>query len=148
MTVTPILNTDAYELVYHVENKIVQHTLKAGINDPDISDVHNGETITKWQRLLTVGTDVLVEHGATKWISDNRVQQVELQDVDQQWIMNTWSKRVMSVGWKYWALVVPESVVSARNTAQFIELFHGYGVWVTVYSDMDKAMTWLVNVDK
>lgn len=142
-----ILNTESYELVYHVQDKIVHHTLKPPMDDDDTRDTLNGQPVTKWQKLLTVGTDLLIEHGATKWVADNRVLQKPVNDVDNEWIQEVWQHRAVAAGWKYWALVVPTSLIGQADMVSYVETNYEKGIWVTVFKSVEEAFEWIRGVD-
>lgn len=132
---TTIVSNEFYELSFHEDEKIVHHTYK-----PDMDSAH-------LQELLSAGTDLLTQHGATKWLSDNRDLQVAFTEEDAAWVNNTWLPETIEAGWKYWAMVVPEALISQADHVQYVESFHGSGVWVTVYVDVESALNWLRSVD-
>jgi len=147
MATVEILDTPSYTLVYHEEGKIIHHTLKPPMEADDTRDKHKGKAISKWQRLLTVGTEVLVEHGATKWIGDNRALTKALPAADEEWIQNTWQRDAIARGWKYWALVVPESLVGQADMIKYVESLYEKGLRVTVHSTLEAAFEQLRSYD-
>lgn len=143
MATIEILDTDSYTLVYHEADKIVHHTIKPPIEHDSTRDKHKGRVMSKWQRLLTVGTEVLIENGATKWIADNRALTGQVPPDDQVWIQDTWQPYAVSKGWKYWALVVPETLVGQADMVKYVESVYERGIRTTVYSNLDEAFAWL-----
>ncbi len=148
MSVKTILSTDSYDLLFHEEDKIIHHILKPSMDDDDNSDVLKGKRVTKWQKLLTVGTDTLIKYGAEKWVSDNRALQKPHSTEDNQWINGPWLERTMAAGWGYWALIVPKTTAAQSDMVKYVRSFYDTGVWVTVHSSEDDAFAWIKTADK
>ncbi len=91
---------------------------------------------------LNVGTDLLIEHDATKWLSDNRAIAGHT-DEESHWINTEWLPRTIAAGWRFWALVVPHDVAARMNMVQFVNEFYAHGIRVQVFTDDDHAMKWL-----
>lgn len=53
----------------------------------------------------------------------------------------------MDAGWKYWAMVVPDSVIGRADHVQYVESFYNTGVRVTVYTETEPALSWLEGVE-
>ena len=136
MAVRTVLSNECFDLLFHDDSKIVHHIQKPAIN---------GEQL---RVLLSAGTDLLTQNKGTKWLSDDRGASVAFSEEDTNWINNVWLPATVQVGWKYWALVVPESVMSQVDYIKYVESFYDSGIWVTVYSDVESALRWLENVDK
>ncbi|PJF32355.1 MAG: hypothetical protein CUN51_01620 [Candidatus Thermofonsia Clade 1 bacterium] len=135
MSTITIIDNQYVTLWFHEDTGIVHHVYRHGIGGDYLKEA------------LMRGTDYLIERKAFKWLSDNR--DIEgVTDEESQWIDTVWLPRTMEAGWKYWALVVPESVMGRMNMIQFIESFANHDVMVRVFTDPDKAMDWLINVDK
>jgi hypothetical protein len=92
--------------------------------------------------VLDRGVELLKEHGATKWLSDNRAMEPH-NKADGEWVNTNWLPRAIAAGWKFWALVVPDSTMARMNMSQFVEEFYNHGVRVMVFIDIDEAMHWL-----
>ena len=61
---------------------------------------------------LTTGAEYLENHGAQKWLSDDRNSVVIGAD-DVQWGETVGAPRVIKAGFKYWATVTPSKAVAA-----------------------------------
>jgi hypothetical protein len=85
------------------------------------------------------------QYGANKWLSDNRETDAH-NPADTDWINTDWLPRAIHAGWKYWALVVPETVVAQMNMKEFVDAFYEQGVWVRVFTDPHEGMHWLETV--
>jgi hypothetical protein len=131
MSIT-ILDNDYATLQYHPETKIVHHQFHKPISgDP-------------FREVLTKGAEACEEYGAIKWISDDRANSA-IPPEDGQWAENVWVPRVLAVGWKYWAIVMPAKIIGQMNMQYFKKQNEERGVTVQVFSDPTEAMTWLEN---
>jgi hypothetical protein len=104
----------------------------------------NSETL---RAVLNSGVELLQQHHATKWLSDNRAIAPHSEE-DGRWTNEDWLPRAIAAGWKYWALVVPHDQAARMNMSQFVDSFYEKGVRIMVFTDLDEAVTWLDNVDK
>ena len=64
---------------------------------------------------------------------------------DREWGMTDWNPRTVKAGWKYWAVVMPKTIVGEMSTRLLIETFSELGVEVQAFADTDEAMRWLEN---
>ena len=62
-----------------------------------------------------------------------------------EWTQTDWFPRTVQVGWKYWALVMPEKIVGKMNMRQAVQAYTEKGIIVEVFADPDEAMSWLEN---
>jgi hypothetical protein len=130
MTTLTVAKDATAILFYHPKSKIVHHQLGHDLTSKDFRDV------------LDRGVELLKEHGATKWLSDNRAMEPHNKE-DGDWVNTNWLPRAKAAGWKFWALVVPDSTMARMNMSEFVELFYNQGVRVMVFIDIDEAMHWL-----
>jgi hypothetical protein len=129
-----ILDNKQVTLYYHTDTKIVHHVYHHGIGGAHLKEA------------LNTGVDLLHKHKAIKWLSDNRAIEGHSEE-ESDWVNNVWLPNAINAGWKYWALVVPESVMGRMNAAEFVQSFHEQGIWVTVTTDPEAAMDWLLSRD-
>jgi hypothetical protein len=134
MTDVTICNNDYATLIYHADEKIIHHTFHQPIG---------GE---EFRKILNMGADALREHGASKWLSDDRNNSA-LSPEDTEWSINNWFPRAVQSGWKYWALVVPPDVLAQLNLKEFVDLYFEKGLRIMVFTVPEKAMEWLIAVD-
>jgi hypothetical protein len=127
--VTLIDNEDV-SLWYHAETKIVHHELRRFVY---------GE---KFREVLEKGLAEFKQHGACKWLSDDRGNG-PLKPADADWALHDWAPRVMAAGWKYWAVVMPEKVLGQMNMRRWIDTYAEAGVTAMAFSDPVKALKWL-----
>lgn len=128
------LSNDYATLIYHEEKKVVHHIFHKPIG---------GE---EFRAVLLTGVDYLKQYGATKWLSDDRLNSA-LSPEDSKWATQTWAKMVREAGWKTWALVVPHDIMGRMNMIEFVNLHSRHGVRVMVFTDPDAAITWLDSVE-
>jgi hypothetical protein len=129
-----VIDSDRATLWYHPETGIVHHYFRIAAHGADFRGV------------LEAGLQIMREHGATKWLSDDRNNNA-LTPEDSDWAINVWSHAAVKAGWRYWAIVLPEYVVGKMDMAQYIALYRTMGVSVRVFSDPDEALEWLTSVD-
>lgn len=115
---------------YHPQNKIVHHKYHKFLK----GDVLRNQ--------LSSGIDLLIRNNANKWLSDNRDVGPHTKE-DTDWINNHWLPNAIKAGWKYWALVQPESVISQMNLRQLVKSFVDMGVTVQVFSNPEDGFLWL-----
>jgi len=125
-----ILSNEFATLVYNEDKKVVHHTFLKPIGGEEFRNV------------LLAGIDCFKKYGATKWLSDDRLNSA-LSPEDGKWATQVWSKLVQDAGWKTWALVVPHDILGRLNLIEFVNLYSNRGVKVMVFTNLDEAMTWL-----
>jgi hypothetical protein len=130
MSKTTILDTEYATLWYYPEPKIVHHMFRKFIYGQE------------FRQVLEKGLEIFLQHGAQKWLSDDRNNSA-LPTADSEWGINEWSPKVVSAGWKYWAIVMPDKVVGQMNMQRFIEIYAKQGVAVQIFDDPDEALKWL-----
>lgn len=136
MTKKVIESNDHYDLFYHPEDKIVHHVFKEKLDSQSFPEV------------LNRGTEVLEQNRATKWLADNLQQKNVLTDEDNNWATTVWFPRTKALGWKYWAIVVPESMPNRADLVRYVEYYYEQGIVTRVFSDETVALHWLQSVDK
>lgn len=132
MTYQTIMENEWATLRYDSANKIVHHTILQPIGTMALREVLNS------------GVEVLAKNHADKWLSDDR-NNGELSEEDVIWGLQDWGPRAAKVGWKYWALVVPETVAGRAAMTSIVEAYYNMGVRVMVFTNVEDAHAWLVN---
>jgi hypothetical protein len=130
MSKTTIVDTDYATLWYHPEKKIVHHVFHKFIY---------GE---EFRQVLEKGLEIFKEHGAQKWLSDDRNNSA-LPTADTEWGMHDWFPRVFEAGWRYWAIVMPDKAVGQMNMQRFIDAYAPKGLAIKLFEDPDEALKWL-----
>jgi hypothetical protein len=135
MSTIKVIDDKFGSLVYHSDKKIVHHCFHH-----ELDSVH-------FRNILNTGIELLKQHKAVKWLSDNREIGPHSEE-DGTWTNNDWLPRVIAAGWKYWALVVPNDVKARMNMSEFVNSFYEMGVRIMVFTDVEQAMEWLERVDQ
>lgn len=125
-----IVENEFITLQYLPDKKTIYHVVHKPIAD------------TLFKEALDKGTVALAANKACKWLSDDRLNG-PLTREQQDWAFNDWNPRTIKVGWKYWALVVPQAVVDAGTLMPVIESLFGMGLRVAVFSSLREATDWL-----
>lgn len=133
MSKITILDTDYATLWYHPETKIVHHQM------------HRFTYGEQFRQLLDRGLEIFQEHGANKWLSDDRKNSA-LPAVDAEWALNDWNPRVYASGWKYWAIVMPDKVAGQTNMDWLMRENIEKGLVIRVFDDADEALQWLESI--
>ena len=132
MATSTILDHEYATLYFHDDKKIVHHKVKKYIH---------GETL---RQLLMKGYETLKAKSAKKWLSDDALNGPLLKE-DAEWAKTEWFPKVVRAGWKFWAIVLPVQVIGQMNMKKFMDEYAKAGVTVNVFSDPDKALTWLAD---
>ena len=135
MSELKILNNEYATLIYDMDKKIVHHTFHQPIGGD------------KFREVLNRGAETLENYGASKWLSDDRKNSA-LSAEDTEWSKTNWFPRSIKAGWKYWAIVVPQNVLGQMNMKEFVDSYFQQGLRIMVFSKLDEAKQWLINVDK
>ena len=116
---------------YYPGTRIIHHCMTG----PVLGDV--------FKQALTAGADAMGRNHGHKWLSDDRLNGALL-PADLEWVDKVWHAKAVDAGWTHWALLPPSSVVGQMNIRKHIALYKERGVMVEVFTDVDKAMAWLV----
>jgi hypothetical protein len=76
-------------------------------------------------------------------LSDDRENKSVFSAEDQDWADNDWFPRMVEVGWKSWAMVVPNEMKARLNVKEVIEKIFARGIKVMVFTNLDEALEWL-----
>lgn len=125
-----IAETPQYKLVLHEDPLVIHHTFTEKIDDYG------------FRELMLLGKDLIEEYGIERWVSDNRKVQNEFSPESLAWVESEWQPEVIRMGWKYWALVIPEGFYAQLDHMAYIESNFEKGVWVTLYTELEPALTW------
>ncbi len=125
-----IMENPYVSLVYDDTNHIVYHTVLQPVT---------GEPL---RQILNAGVELLKKHKSSKWLSDDR-KNGPLSEDDVRYGSQDWGPRAAAAGWKYWALVVPESLAGRDVMSDLINTYFEMGVRVAIFSKLDEAKAWL-----
>ncbi|MBI5958597.1 MAG: hypothetical protein HY866_07680 [Chloroflexi bacterium] len=125
-----IIDNEYISMSYLPDKKFVYHTTYKPVSGQILRDA------------LLAGLETLQKYGAHKWLSDERKNGPMTRE-DQEWGRVNLNPRAVEIGWKYWALVVPEQLIAAGSMAPAIEEYYELGMRMMVFSDVKEAIQWL-----
>jgi hypothetical protein len=123
-------NNDYATLYYHPDTNIVHHEFHKFI----YGDV--------FRAFMMKGTETLKEHGAKKWLSDDRKHPI-FKTEDMEWGTSTWFPATLAAGWKYWAIVQPEGIVAKLELENLVKEYAKAGLMAKIFVNPEEAMKWL-----
>ena len=129
MSATTVIDNAHVTLWYHPEAKIVH------------SKIHKFVSGKEFREFLMTGKNVLVKHGARKWLSDDSSNTV-IRKEDIDWGNANWFPECVAHGWKYWAIVKPQVLAQSRME-ELVVLFSSHGVTSQFFDNVNDAMRWL-----
>ena len=128
------LDSKDASIVYHADKKIVHHTFRQPVAGQAFHFV------------LETGVECLKQNGATKWLSDDRLNS-ELSAEDTKWATHDWFKLAQDAGWKTWALIVPHDIFARLNLIEHVNYYSSRGIRVMVFTEPDEAIKWLDGIN-
>lgn len=126
-----VLNNSSATLFFDDESAIVSHSFRGFTHGASLRQILDG------------GVELLREKRASKWLSDDRGNGA-LPQADVQWCQTDWFPRAMAAGWKFWALVQPETVLGQMNMKRFTSMYAELGLTVKVFTEVEPAREWLL----
>lgn len=130
MSKITLIDTPTATLWYHPDKKIVHHKIHKFLYGEEL------------RRLLTAGADLIKQHGATKWLSDDRENTVVSHE-DSDWAENEWRPPTIAAGWKYWAIVRPKKVLGQIGMDRIAKDMAAQGLTIRFFEEPEEAITWL-----
>ncbi len=91
---------------------------------------------------LEAGLALMREHGATKWLSDDRQNGV-LSSADAEWAASEWQPRAIALGLRFWALLLPQGALGGMRARRIVEAERRRGLNVEVFTEPGAARRWL-----
>jgi hypothetical protein len=134
VAIVTIIDNRSARLVYHPDTGIIHHEFRM---------LMRGDA---FREVLNRGVEAMEQYRATKWLSDDRRNSATTSE-DANWAETVWFPHALAVGWKHWAIVLPENFVGQMNMKRFKETTAAQGIDVQVFSDPDKAFRWLESLD-
>jgi predicted ATPase len=125
------IENDYAKLWYYPEQGIIHHQILQPI--PDES----------FRALLMAGLRLMQEHGATKWLSDDRLNSI-LPAETSAWSQDYWLPLASQAGWKYWAMLKPTKArgrINAERLVAYVD--EKYDMAIQLFTDPELAWQWL-----
>jgi len=92
------------------------------------------------QKCLTVGLEIIREKKATRWITDSREMPV-LPPEAQKWTNEVWWPQAVELGFRWLAVVMPESAISQMALTRSI--MDSMRQEINYFGSTDEAIQWL-----
>ncbi len=127
-----IEENDRYSLYCYPKHGIIHHV------------IHQFIYGDAFQNLLTKGAEAFENYKCDKWLSNDRSNTV-LRKEDVEWGQKYWEPRVLKAGWKYWAIIIPQSAVGKLSMKSIIDRYASLGVNVEIFDDEQAGLNWLIN---
>lgn len=115
---------------------------------PDLGIVHHQflQPISDeaFRNVLMTGLNLLREHKAQKWFSDDRNNSI-LPPEDSAWSQEIWLPLALDTDWKYWAVLPPTKArgrVNMERLTGFVD--EQRKVRIESFTDPDEAWQWLL----
>jgi hypothetical protein len=125
-----LIDNEYATLCVHPEKKVIHHIFHKFV----YGDI--------FKEVLTKGADAFIQHECTKWLSDDRGNSaIPKQDIE--WGQVHWEPRILKKGWKFWALVMPETATGKMNMRKVVDHYQTIGVTVQTFTNPIDAMNWL-----
>ena len=91
---------------------------------------------------LIQGAEAFEKYRCTKWLSDDRELGIVHPD-NAKWGEVNWTPKVVALGWKYWASLMPTKTTGQMSLKAIAAHFQEHGVTVEFFTNTDEAMRWL-----
>ncbi len=137
MALVTVIDDEYASLWYHPDAKIVHHKIKRFLVEG------------MFERLLTTGAELLEQHGAKKWLSDDR-DNVVIAPEDIAWGEARWVPRAAEAGLKYWGVVLPSGAVGSLQLVTRIKAPQNLeripALTTRIFETVEDALAWLESV--
>jgi hypothetical protein len=126
-----LIENEYAHLWYYPEERIIHHKFLQPVADE------------AFQTVLKTGLRLMKEHGAQKWLSDDRNNSI-LSAEDSAWSQDFWLPRAYKAGWKHWAVLPPAKARGQINMKRLMEYVGKQRrINIQIFSDPDQAWQWL-----
>jgi len=132
MSKITIYDSEYITVEYWEHKKSIYHTIHQPIS----------AQLEIFKEALNAGTDALQKYQIHKWLSDDRKND-PLTQAGNEWSFSEWQPRTLKAGWKYWAAVVPQSLVAAGTLMPAMEELFKLGLRMMVFASVEEAIVWL-----
>jgi len=118
---------------YHPENKILHHKIHKYMPEEEVKE------------FLLIGTKTLQEKGAKKWLSEDRNSKAMNREFFE-WGMAVWFPQTIKAGWKFWAIIEPDHVISQIEHKKMAKDYGALGVETRFFNTVEEALAWLESI--
>jgi hypothetical protein len=115
---------------------------------PEFGIIHHQflQPITEkhFKTTLMTGLELMRQHGAVKWLSDDRANSITPAEAGA-WSQEFWLPRAYQSGWRYWAVLPPIKARGRINMERLVGFVkQQQRVEVDLFADPDVALQWLI----
>lgn len=129
-----VMSNEHYNLWFYPELKIVHSQFLR----------YSGGNV--FREALLKGIEIFIENNCIKWLSDDRNIGVVTRE-DAAWSREIWYGRLAKAGWKYWALVKPESTIGKITFKKSVKQVNDPNMSMKIFNDPEEGLTWLKSVN-
>ena len=132
-----IIDGAAASIRFHPKSKVVHQEVKRFVRGAEL------------RALFEKSLENLAANRATKWLSDDRASG-PLAAGDADWVVNDWAPRMLQVGWRFWAAILPKRATGPVQFPTHIRRWmEGQGpkqpVVAKAFLSPEPALEWLEN---
>jgi hypothetical protein len=127
-----IYNSEYITVEYWPDDRLIYHTVHQSMSNQ----------LPVFKEALNAGTAALQKYKVCKWLSDDRKND-GLTPEGNEWSFGDWQPRTLKAGWKYWALVVPQTLAAAGTLTPVVENLFELGLRMMVFTTVEEAVVWL-----
>ena len=125
-----ILENENISVWYHDDLKIIHHKFHKFTSGGILKEALNKEL------------EAMRKYGITKVLSDDKENPI-MKKEDMAWTASVWRPAMISAGWKFWAIVLPELIAGQMALKKIISEYAETGVTVQAFTDSNAALEWL-----
>ena len=131
MTRTTVVENDYANLWYYPDQGIIHHQFLQPVPDEI------------FRAVLMGGLALMQEHGATKWLSDDRMNTI-LPAETSAWSLEYWLPLACQANWSHWAMLKPAKARGRINVERLMAYAkENHDFEVKLFSDPEAAWQWL-----
>jgi len=127
--VTVIDNEFAY-IRYYPDTGIIHHEWKQFCSGKPFQDI------------MLSATHCLRDNKGTKWLSDD-TNYFMLSEEDSLWGQKVWFYEAITVGWKHWAVILPNLQIGKTSISGLLTEYRAAGINAKSFDNVTDAMAWL-----
>ena len=128
-----ILTNEHYNLWYYPDLKVVHSQFLK----------YTGGKL--FREVLSKGIEIFIENNCIKWLSDDRNIGLVSQE-DAAWSREVWYGNLSKAGWKYWALVKPDSTIGKITFKKSTKQINDPNMSMKIFTNPEDALIWLKSV--
>lgn len=128
-----IYDSPSATLWFHPEKKILHHK------------IHRYMPEEEEKEFLLLGTKTLQERDAQKWLSEDQTSSAMNKDFFE-WGTTEWFPKTIAAGWKYWAIIQPNHIISQIEHEKMAKDYGAMGIEARFFDAVEEALEWLESI--